>query len=539
MNVEASSRTAALPASSMAPLRHKTFAVLWLATVLGNTGTFIRDVASGWLMTDLSASPAAIAMIQVAGTLPIFLFAIPAGVLADILDRRKYLILIQLLLGCVSGTLMMLSLTGLLTVSTLIALTFVGGIGAALMSPTWQSIVPDLVPRGELRSAVALNSLGVNISRSIGPATGGLVLATFGAAATYCLDVLSYVVVIAVLVWWRAPARKVTELSETFVGGFRAGIRYARANRELHRMMFRALMYFGFASCVWALLPLITRELLNGSAGFYGVLLGAVGLGAILGAFVLPRLRSRFDNDKILLLAALLTAAMMAGIALAPPRVLSFMCLVLLGAAWIAALTTLNATTQSILPNWVRGRGLAVYLTVFNGALAAGSLVWGLVAQQLGLTLTLLLSAGGLTITALWVLRYRLPSMDSDLLPSNHWPEPLVSSSSAHERGSVMVLVHYRIRTEDRSAFLDLLGRLSAERRRDGAHAWGVTEDAADPAHIVEWFLIASWTEHLRQHARVTRADADLQEQLRAYHTLSDPPVVEHLLGLTVGSQPH
>lgn len=538
MNADASSRTAAQPASSVAPLRNRTFAVLWIATVLGNTGSFMRDVASGWLMTDLSASPAAIAMIQVAGTLPIFLFAIPAGVLADILDRRKFLLGIQLLLGFVSGTLMLLSFMGWLTVGSLIALTFVGGIGTALMSPTWQSIVPDLVPRNELRSAVALNSLGVNVARSIGPAAGGFMLATFGAAATYGLDVVSYVIVIAALVWWRAPIRQITALSETFAGGFRAGIRYARASRDLHRMMFRALMYFGFASCVWALLPLIARELLAGSAGLYGLLLGAVGVGAILGAFVLPQLRSRLDNDKVLLLAALLTAAIMAGIAFAPPRLLSLLCMVLLGAAWIAALTTLSATTQAILPNWVRGRGLAVYLTVFNGAAAAGSLSWGLVAQQLGLEPTLFLSAGGLAIAAVWALRYRLPSMELDLMPSNHWPEPLVHAASPHERGPAMVLVHYRIRAEDRAAFLDLLGQLSEERRRDGAHAWGVTEDAADAAHLVEWFVLASWAEHLRQHTRVTRADAELQERLRAYHISSDPPVVEHLLGLTVRPQP-
>ncbi len=531
-----SSRTAELSASGMAPLRHRTFAVLWVATVLGNTGTFMRDVASGWLMTDLSASPAAIAMIQVAGTLPIFLLAIPAGVLADILDRRKYLLGIQLLLGSVSATLALLSLAGLLTVSSLIALTFVGGIGAALMAPTWQSIVPDIVPRSELRGAVALNSLGVNISRSIGPAAGGLMLAAFGAAATYGLDVASYVIVIAALLWWRAPARKTSALSETFVGGFRAGIRYARASRDLHRVMLRAFMYFGFASCMWALLPLIAKDLLQGSASFYGFLLGAVGLGAILGALALPQLRARLDSDRLLLLAAILSASMMAGIALVPPRGLSFAYMVLLGAAWIVALTTLNATTQSILPNWVRGRGLAVYLMVFNGAMALGSLAWGLIAQQLGLTLTLLVSAGGLLMSAVLMLRYRLPPADLDLMPSNHWPEPLVSPATAPEHRSVMVLVHYRIRSEDRSAFLSLLERLSEERRRDGAHAWGATEDAADPTHIVEWFLLASWVEHLRQHARVTHADADVQAQLRAYHTLDEPPIVEHLLAVTADS---
>ena len=208
------------------------FAVLWAATVLGNVGSFMRDVASSWMVTDLSASPTAVALIQTAATLPIFLLAIPAGVLSDILDRRRFLIFVQLLLASVSGTLLLLSHTGALTVDYLIALTFVGGIGAALMGPTWQSIVPELVPRADLKGAVALNSLGINIARAIGPAAGGLILASFGAAVTYGMDVLSYVFVIAALLWWKRPAAADSALSENFLGAFRAGLRYTRASRS-------------------------------------------------------------------------------------------------------------------------------------------------------------------------------------------------------------------------------------------------------------------------------------------------------------------
>lgn len=364
-------------ASSFAPLAQPVFAVLWAATVLGNTGSFMRDVASSWLMTDLSASPAAVAMVQAAGTLPIFLLAIPAGVLTDILDRRKFLIAVQLLLASVSVTLMVLAHTGLLSVSALIGLTFLGGIGAALMGPTWQAIVPELVKREDIKSAVALNSLGINIARSIGPAAGGILLAAFGAAFTYGADVASYFVVIAALLWWPRVKNADDALAEGFLGAFRAGLRYTRASKPLHVVLLRAAIFFAFASAVWALLPLVARQLLGGDASFYGILLGAVGAGAIGGALVMPKLRERFDADALLLGAAVITALVMAALSLAPPKWLAIIVLLFLGGAWITALTTLNGAAQAVLPNWVRGRGLAVYLTVFNGAMTAGSLGWG------------------------------------------------------------------------------------------------------------------------------------------------------------------
>lgn len=523
--------------SAFSPLKRPVFAVLWAATVLGNTGSFMRDVASSWLVTDLSASPAAVAMVQAAGTLPIFLLAIPAGVLSDILNRRKLLIAIQLMLALVSGALMVLSHAGLLTVGSLIALTFAGGIGAALMGPTWQSIVPELVPRPDLKNAVALNSLGINIARSIGPAAGGLLLVAFGAAFTYGVDVVSYVIVIAALLWWRRVPDADDALSEHFLGAFRAGLRYTRASRPLHIVLYRAVVFFAFASAVWALLPLVARNLLGGDAGFYGILLGAVGVGAIAGALVLPRLRQRFDADALLLGASLATASVMAMLSFAPPNWAAILALLLLGMAWIVALTTLNGVAQAILPNWVRGRGLAVYLTVFNGAMAGGSLGWGLVAQQFGIPATLVVGAVGLAIVAVALHTVKLPAGEEDLVASNHWPEPLTAEPVAHDRGPVLILVEYRVAKKDRMDFLAVLGRMAGERRRDGAYNWGVTEDAADPERIVEWFMVESWAEHLRQHKRVSRADADLQSQALKYHIDPEPPRVGHYLALeTSGS---
>ena len=382
-------------AGGFAPLKIPLFAVLWGATVLGNVGSFMRDVASSWLITDLSSNPSAVALMQTAATLPVFLLAIPAGVLSDILDRRRFLIFVQILLACVSGSLLVLSQTGALTVEYLLALTFVGGIGAALMGPTWQAIVPELVPRTELKNAVALNSLGINIARSIGPAAGGLLLASFGAGAAYGADVMSYVLVIAALLWWKRPKAEDSGLSEHFFGAFRAGLRYARSSRELHVVLLRAAVFFAFSSSVWALLPLVARRMLA-AAPVLRRAAGAVGAGAILGAIALPRLRQRLNADGLVLLAAVLTAVVMAALSLAPPQWLAVVLLLVLGAGWIIALTTLNGAAQGVLPNWVRGRGLAIYLMVFNGAMAAGSLLWGLVAQELGVAATLLVGGVGL-----------------------------------------------------------------------------------------------------------------------------------------------
>ncbi|MGF6178833.1 MFS transporter [Ensifer sp. 4252] len=516
--------------SGFAPLRQPVFAVLWVATVIGNTGSFIRDVASSWLVTDLSGAPAAVAMVQAAATLPIFLLAIPAGVLSDILDRRRFLIVIQLLLASVSIGLMLLSATGLQSVSSLVALTFLGGIGAALMAPTWQSIVPELVTRQELKSAVALNSLGINISRAIGPAVGGLILASFGAAITYATDVASYLFVIAALLWWRRAPGADDALSEKFAGAFRAGLRYARASRELHVVLLRAAVFFAFSSAVWALLPLVARNLLGGDAGFYGVLLGAVGAGAIGGALVMPRLRRLLSADGLLLAAALTTAFVMAGLSFAPPQWVAIVLLLSLGAAWIAALTTLNGTAQAILPNWVRGRALAVYLTVFNGAMTAGSLAWGAIAELIGVPATLLVGATGLAAVGVVFHLVKLPTGEADLVASNHWPEPLTASPVDNDRGPVLITIQYRVDPADRQAFTSALYRLSSERRRDGAYGWGVTEDTADPEIMVEWFFVESWAEHLRQHRRVSKADADLQQEVRKFHRGDAAPLVRHLL---------
>jgi MFS family permease len=522
---------------AFAPLGQPTFAVLWVATILGNVGSFIRDVASAWLATELSTSPVAVAMIQAAATLPVFLLAIPAGVLSDILDRRRLLMALQVGLALVSGTLMLLAWRHALTIEILIALAFLGGIGAAMVGPTWQSIVPELASPSSLRQAVALNSLGVNIARAIGPAAGGLLLAALGAAVAYGADVLSYMFVSGALLWWKRPERPSDPLREHFFSAFRAGLRFTRAHSKLHIVLARAAVHFAFASGVWALLPLVARQLLHGGAGLYGVLLGAVGVGAILGALTMPGLQKRLDADGIVLLSAMATACVMAVLSIAPPAWVALSLLLLLGGAWIMALTTLGGAAQAILPNWVRGRALAVYQMVFNGALAGGSLLWGFVAQAMGTPEALRIAAAGLAVAALVLHRMRLPRGEQDLGPARHWPEPEIAGEIEHDRGPVMILIEYRIPAASRDEFLRTVHKLSEERLRDGAFSWGVMEDPSNPELLTEWFLVESWAEHLRQHQRVHKADADLQRNVAGYHVGAEPPRVRHLLGLSLPSK--
>jgi MFS family permease len=514
---------------AFAPLRNRVFAVLWVATVVGNIGGWMRDTASAWAMTELAPSPTMVALVQAAATLPIFLFSLPAGALADIVDRRRMMIFVQAGLAAVSLSLGLAALTGALTPPLLLALTLVAGTGAALAGPVWQSIVPELVPRSDLKPAVALNSLGINIARAIGPALGGAIIVGLGVAAAYFMDVLTYAVTIAALVWWkRAPTS--AALPEHLGGAMRAGVRYALASGPLKRVLLRAVIFFAPASCYWALLPLVARSEIGGGAAGYGLLLAAVGAGAIGGALLMPRLRARLSAESVALLATLATAACTAALASVGTVATGAAVLAVAGGAWIMVLTTLNATAQGVLPNWVRGRGLALYLTAFFGTMTAGSLFWGQVAEAASLDTALLVAGAATAASALLGLALALPSGDQDLSPSHHWPEPALPDGGAPAGGPIMVTVEYDVVLDRQAAFAALMRDLGAIRRRDGAYAWGLMVDAAAPARVTEWFLVGSWEEHLRQHERVSVADRAVQEKVREFHSGGEPPRVRHLI---------
>lgn len=518
-------------ASAWSPLRHPAYAVLWTATVVTNIGWWMYTAAAGWLMTDLSVDPLMVSLVQVASGLPMFLLALPAGALADIVDKRRLLILSEIAVTVVAAIFAALVWLDRITPATLLLFTFLLGAGAALVAPAWQSIVPQLIPRKEeLTTAVALNSVGINISRAIGPALGGLLTVSLGVAAPFWINAFSNLGSIGGLLWWRSPKKASGRLAaERFANAIRTGARYARNNPALRATLWRAVGFFVFASAYWALLPLVARTQIGGGPTLYGILLGAIGAGAVGGAWALPKLRKKLDADRLVAVATIGTAIALGIFAMASEPWPAFVASLLAGACWIAAVSSLNVSAQFSLPEWVRGRGLAIYVTVYSGALTLGSAVWGQLASMTDLPMTHLMAAACAVLAMPLMRRWKLQTAaEIDLAPSMHWPAPVVSQQIEEQAGPVLVTVQYLVLSENRQAFLTALERVSAQRRRDGAYAWGVFEDAAEPGRFLETFLVESWLEHLRQHERVTRADRVLEEQVHAL--LREKPEVTHLI---------
>lgn len=535
---EAASSDASAQPSSWAPFRHQVFAILWTATVISNIGTWMQNAAAGWLMTGLNPDPLIVALVQVATTLPMFLFGIPAGALADILDRRKLLIGVQVVLTVIVTGFSLLVWLNRITPASLLGFTFLMGAGAALIAPAWQSIVPQLVPRGELSPAVAANSVGINVSRAIGPALSGLLIGALGLAAPFWISAIANLGVIAALVWWRPQDAKTQRLPpERFGSAMLTGLRHARRNPHLRATIIRATGFFIFASAYWALLPLVARNQVQGGPALYGILLGAIGGSAVIGALVLPLIKERLGADGLAAAGTIGTAAALVLFGLARNPATALAASFCAGISWIAVLATINVSAQVGLPAWVRGRGLALFVTVMFGAMSLGSMAWGQVAAHIGLPATHIIAAVGLVVALLALRRWKLQTgAGVNFDPSLHWPAPVLAQDIDSDRGPVLVTVEYRIDPNSRTAFLDALFALSDQRRRDGAVEWGVFEDAAEPGRFVETFLLTSWLEHMRQHERVTQEGQELQERAQAFHVGQTPPAVSHLIAAEADS---
>jgi MFS family permease len=514
------------------PFRHRAFTVIWVATVVSNVGGWMYSVASGWLMTSLDPNAFIVAMVQVANSLPMFLFAIPAGALADIVNQRRFLIVGESTITLVSAAFAALVWLHLITPVSLLLFSFVVTVGSAMTAPAWQAVVARLVPKPDLPSAVAANSVGINVSRAIGPALGGVIIGTFGIAAPFWLDAFSNIGVIAALIWWRAPPRSAAALPpEAFGSAVRTGLRYARYNSHLRATLIRTVAFFVFGSAYWALLPLVARTQIAGGPALYGVLLGGIGASAVGGAFLLRRLREKLGADSLVATASLGTALATALFALARHPATAIVASFIAGASWIAAVASLNVSAQVALPEWVRGRGLAMYVTVMFGALTIGSAIWGQVAAVAGLPAALFVAAAGAVIGIPLTWRWKLQTgANVDFSPSMQWPDPVTTHAIEPDRGPVLVTVEYRIDPKNRGAFLQALGQNSRERRRDGAYDWGIFEDPADDGRFIETFLTDSWLEHLRLHRRVTGADRISEQAVRRFQ-IGEGPKITHLIG--------
>ena len=519
------------PVSAWAPLQNPVFRSIWLAIVASNIGTWMHDVGTAWLMTSLTPSPLLVSLHQTATTLPVFLLALPAGALADVVDRRRMLMMLEAWMCLCAFTLAALTLMGLVTPVVLLVMTFALGMGAAMDAPAWQATTPEVVAKSELPAAVALSSVAINIARAVGPALGGFAIAAAGSAAPFLLNGVSFLGAVYVLYRWKRAPRESALPAEHVTGAVRAGIRYVRNSPPLRAALVRTGLFILCGSGFWALLPVRGRlELGLGSAG-YGLLVGSIGVGALTGAVFLPKLRPKLSSDLLVAGATILFAA--AAVALAYVPSYPFLCAVMLagGFAWITLMSSFNVAAQMSVPSWVKARAMAVYLITLQGGTAVGAILWGALATRYGVRAALTLAAGGMLLSLVAMTRYRLTAAEGiNLAPSAHWPSPVIMDELDQERGPAMVTVEYRIDPARATEFREAMRKVSMERRRHGATYWHVFVDAEDPARFVEVFIVASWLEHLRQHERVTVADRDVEEIARSFHVGEGPPLVSHFL---------
>jgi MFS family permease len=517
--------------SIWSPLRLPLFRALWLAAVASNVGTWMHNVGAEWLMTTLAPTPFVVALMQTAETAPAFLLALPAGALADIVDRRRLLLFSQAWMLCAAVALAASSLAGLKSPPVLLLLTFALGLGAAMNAPAWQAIVPELVPRKELAGAVSLNSVAFNIARAVGPALGGLVVAAAGPWAVFLLNSFSFVGVILVLYRWRRESVESIAPTERVVGAMRAGLRYTRHAPELRNVLVRTGVFALCASALWAMMPLVARTELGLGAFEYGLLLGCLGAGAIGGVFVLSWTKRAVSVNLLVVLGTIVFAGATA--ALAYVRVYWLLCGAMLcgGVAWMTTMSSFNVSVQTVVPEWVRARALALYLLVFFGSLAAGSAAWGATAERAGIHPTLFAAAAallvGLVVTPFFPLR---GGEGLDLNPSLHWSEPAFVYEPSPEGGPVLVTIEYLIDPARSAEFAYAMRDSKRIARRDGATRWGLFADTAQPGRYLETFLVESWAEHMRQHARVTNQDRGVHQHIRSFHIGDTPPVVTHLV---------
>jgi predicted MFS family arabinose efflux permease len=520
-------RTASV-GSAWAPFRHRTFAGMWSAQFVSNIGSWMQTVAAQWLMVTLTASATYVALVQTAASLPVVLFGVLAGAAGDLLDRRRFLLVTQGLMLIAAAALGALALAGLVTPWVLLALIFAVGSGQALTSPTWQVLQPELVPPDERQQAISLGSVNQNLARAIGPAIGGVVLAATSAGTVFLVNAATFLAVIAVIAWWKGT-RSAHALPREHVGeAIRAGGRYVSSSPALRVILVRAALFIFFAASIWALLPLTAHSQLHLGSGGYGLLLGCVGLGAVGGAALLPRLRSWLAPGALLTVSSFGLAGVALVLGFVHVRAMVAVALAVGGLLWILALSTLNSLYQLTLPGWVKARGMSFYTIVFQGGNAIGSAVLGVTAEHLGLSRTFLIAGAGLALGPVAGLRYRFQSISPlELQPAGDWPQPLLAADEP-PGGPVMVTVEYRANEGFEDDLVAALEDARFSRRRTGASHWRVWQDAADPGRVVEQFVVASWSEHLRQHERVTVRDQERLDKIRSMTDPDHPTTVTH-----------
>lgn len=525
--------------TALAPLRLPIFRAVWIASTVSNLGGLIQSVGASWMMTAIAGSADMVALVQTSVALPLVLLSLLGGAMADNLDRRKVMLAAQIFMLIVSIGLAACAWSGFITPWLLLSFTFLIGCGGAFNAPAWQASVGDMVPRAELAGAVALNSMGFNIARTVGPAIGGAIVAIAGAAAAFAVNAASYVALIVVLARWRSPPNPNVLPREALGTAIGAGIRYVSLSPTIRRVLVRGIV-FGFgASALMALLPLVARDLIAGGPLTYGLLLGAFGVGAVAGALGSARLRETFATERIVRGACIGFAAAAAIVGLSAHLFVSMAALLVAGAAWVLTLSIFNVTVQLSAPRWVVARALSIYQMVTFGGMAAGSWLWGELAVHRGVSVSLL--AAAVVIPACAVLGRWLPlapAEDLNLDPLAAWKEPVTVVRVEPRTGPVVIAIEYVIREEDIVEFLRAMAERRRVRRRDGAMHWTLMRDLADPQLWIERYRTATWLDYIRHNSRLTQDDAFISERLRALHQGPGRPVVRRMIERQTDSLP-
>ncbi|MFD1710253.1 MFS transporter [Ottowia sp. GY511] len=511
--------------SALAPFRHSVFTMLWSTWLIANLCMWMNDVASAWLMTTLTSKPIWVALVQTAATLPVFLLGLPSGALADILDRKRFLLFTQLWVAVVGVVLSLAVFSGMMTPPLLLMLIFLNGVGLALRWPVFSAIVPELVPRSKLPAALALNGVSMNTSRILGPLIAGAIIAALGSAWVFLLNALLSIAAAVVISRWQREHRVDPLGRERLTGAMRVGLQYVAQSYHLKGVLARIAIFFFHSTALMALLPLVARNIEGGNAGTFTVLLAAMGGGAVASSFALPRLRQKLSRDRLVLLGATTQALTMAVMAFNKSLWLGAAAMAVGGAAWLTTANSLSVSAQLSLPDWVRARGMSMYQMAIMGASAAGAAVWGQVATWSSVPVALAAGAvSGALIMALVNWRWPDRGVMEDPTPAGPMPHPRVAEPPAH--GHVLVTIEYQIDPARADEFRALMDESRRARLRQGALTWELLSDVNDPGRFVEVIEDASWTEHLRRFDRVSAADAGLRERKLAFHLGEEPPVV-------------
>lgn len=525
--------------SAWAPFASSAFCWLWLANTVSALGTWIQNTASAWIMTDLAPSPMMVSLVQAAAQLPVLLLALPAGALADLMDRRRHLILTNMLMLAAAAALAIVAALGRLDASILLVLTALLAVGAALNNPAWAASVPLMVPRHALPQALVLNSVGYNIARAVGPAVGGLILTAAGATIAFGANAVSFVFVVLVVGFLLSFPRTRTSIDvppEPFQSAMRIGLAYAVAEPVVRSTLVRSAAFFGCASAIWALLSLYVRQVLGLSSASFGVMMGAIGAGAVLGGLIMPLLRRLFLRNNLIMLAGAACGLALIPLAIVPSAMTAYAALLVFGIGWIVSASNLQATVQLAAAPWVRARVLALYQAVYNGGMGLGALLWGLLGEHAGLTGTILAAGLGGCVIALLTRAVQLPAEIGDpSAPALAVPRilsiagemaPLLHSA----RHRLLLAISYRIDPADATAFRAAMAEVRLSRYRDGAVGWALSRDVSDPTHWVETFRIRDWHELQRGIERYNLADSEAVVRARSYHVDAEPPRVTLLL---------